>query len=169
MHRCASELKCWWDKRGQFGTDGDRLIQSGTLGDRLRQLATLCHKKPQEATEGNKRQQLATTSDENWRKGWRSAAYVEVVRRYWCKGAGKSNSLWGEKGADRCNVEQLGIERCRWVHSGRLRNRREHEEWNLARGNGLTAGYWNIKEGAASCAFCAKSSQRGSYGVALFS
>src|SRR2546422_7996910 len=51
---------------------------------------------------------------------------------------------------------------CRWVPSGAIENKRGHEEWNLARGNGLSGGYWNIKEGGAgSCSlganpFCRK-------------
>jgi len=36
------------------------------------------------------------------------------------------------------------------VRSGAIQNKRGHEEWNLARGNGLSGRYWNIKEGGAA-------------------
>jgi hypothetical protein len=88
-----------WDNWGQIGTIMDTLEIATVRLDATKSLkrpqeATRSNKRPQKATKTrDSRKQLATTSNENWRKGKRSAACVEVVRRYWYKGAGKINSL----------------------------------------------------------------------------
>jgi hypothetical protein len=40
----------------------------------------------------------------------------------------------------------LGIEGCRWVHSGAIQNKRGHEECNLGEVMELSGGYWEHKE-----------------------
>jgi len=71
----SEESRCW-DKKGQIGTDWERLGENGTTSDKRK----VGNSWRQKTTRGYKSQQKATVSD-NWRQeSQRRAARVEVVR-----------------------------------------------------------------------------------------
>src|SRR5205814_5768066 len=108
-----------WDNWGQIGTIGNTL-------DRLRR----CDSMPQKASKGHKRPREATKGHRNPQKRQPETVWDSLP----------------QKVADGGNGEQLGIEGCRWVHSGAIQNKRGHEECNLGEVMELSGGYWNIKE-----------------------
>jgi hypothetical protein len=100
---------------------------------------------PQKASKGHKKQQKATESHKNKRQ-------PETVSDKKLQKATTGGQLWTvwdslpQKGADGGKGEELGIEGCRWVHSGAIQNKRGHDECNLGEVMELSKGYWNIKE-----------------------
>src|SRR5258708_30928588 len=92
-----------------------------------------CHKEPQKATRGHEKQQKATESHKNKSDSRRQFATKNYNRRQ-LDSCGQLWTVWDslpQKGADGGNGEQLGIEGCRWGHSGAIQNKTGHEEANL--------------------------------------